>query len=560
MELISGIPTKNIKKILSFALLLITIFASTYCILITLTDTFLINTDSLAPFDQYKLISSGSGNGLLDVHLARIPSLFPDLAITATIHQLLPNNGNLDNLSSYVWLKLFVLLLATTGLSLSLKQGSRSATEEAAKIGLIIFALANSSPIARQALGQSVMPAHHGGNAINTMLLFILIIKLIEWPKKFIYTAPCFLLTVFAVISNKIFLFTGVGPAIIVLLLIFKATRKSAVLITGLVFACCIGMVLDSLLNTQCSPELSINLLNSFQSIHAYLILSWLPISATLLALLSFILVIGDILEGKGPHLNKKAGVALISLSTLSFYVYVPLIAGSLGSNMRYLVTLYCLTPILFCLYLEIIFKRNHIYSLLISILAAALSFLSPLKSSIRTYAFWPKQLLSTYVHEHQKPFIAATRFLKSNGYDTYAGFGDFWSSGITMLSNSKINITPINSSGEGDFWATSPQTVKNNLKNTNESKVYIFSINRQFSDKLIRNFGTPEKDWHYNQKMNTFQDSNLEYNSMSTYRINLSDARILLFEGNAISKKVLNSASRFKRQCNRDLPNFKER
>ena len=108
------------------------------------------------------------------------------------------------------------------------------------------------------------------------------------------------------------------------------------------------------------------------------------------------------------------------------------------------------------------------------------------------------------------------------------------------MLSNSKINITPINSSGEGDFWATSPQTVKNNLKNTDESKVYIFSINRQFSDKLIRNFGTPEKDWYYNQKMNIFQDSNLEYNSMSTHRIDLSDARILLFEGNAIAKKFL--------------------
>jgi len=530
MELILGFRTKSLKWLTSFALLIVVSIVSTYCILVTLTNTFAINTDSLAPFEQYKLISSGLGKNLLDIHLARIPSLFPDLALTATIHQIFPYNGNLDNLSKYIWGKLFILILATSSLLFVINRGKNNVSLEAARIGLIIFALTNSTLSARKALGLAIMPAHHGGNTINTMLLFLLVTKLIEQPKSIGYAISCFILTIFAVSSNKLILFTGIGPTLILLLLVFKTSKKSAALIFGLITASGIGILFESFLNTQCSPKLSIEPLRFIQAIPTYLQFGWIPIVTTLLALVSLLLVIGDIVAGTDPNLSKKAGVALISLSALSFYIYIPLITGSFGSHIRYLVTVYWLAPIFFCLYLDPIFNRIKINSLLIPMLAAAFSFLSPLRSSIRTYAFWPKELILTHIQEHkfQKPFYAATRFLKNHGYDAYAGFGDFWSSGITMISNGEIEITPIRPSGQGDFWATSPQTVKNNLKKANKSKVYIFSINKQFSDQLIKNFGTPEKDWHYNPKFNMYQDSDLDYNTSQAYGVRLSDARIL--------------------------------
>lgn len=562
MELISGLRTKNLKRLTSSALFIVVSIISTYCILVTLTNTFAINTDSLALFEQYKLINSVLGKNLLDIHLARIPSLFPDLALTAMIHQIFPYNGNLDNLSNYVWAKLFILILAASSLLMIINRGEKNASLEAAKIGIITFALANSSFSVRQALGLAIVPAHHGGNAINTILLFIIVTKLIEQPKNITYATSCFLLTIFAVSSNKLVLFTGIGPTLIVLLLIFKTSKKSAALIFGLITASGIGILFESFLNTQCSPRLSVEPLSFIQAIPTYLQFGWIPIVTTLLALVSLLLVIGDIIAGTGSNLNKKAGVALISLSALSFYIYIPLITGSFGSHIRYLVTVYWLAPIFFCLYLDAIFNRFKIHSLLIPILAAAFSFISPLRSSIRIYAFWPKQLILAHIQEKefQKPFYAATIFIKKNGYDAYAGFGDFWSSGITMISNGEVEITPIKPSGQGDFWATSPQTVKNYLSKASQSKVYIFSINKQFSEQLIKNFGTPEKDWHYNAKINMYQDSGLNYNTSQEYRVRLSDARILLFKGNSISKKVLNSAFNFQRQCNRDQPNFKER
>ena len=49
--------------------------------------------------------------------------------------------------------------------------------------------------------------------------------------------------------------------------------------------------------------------------------------------------------------------------------------------------------------------------------------------------------------------------------YNSYLGLGDYWMSGTTLISNSKIQIIPIHETGVPDFWGATPQDIQEEIK-----------------------------------------------------------------------------------------------
>ena len=72
-----------------FIAYLLTSIAGGYILSHWLIDSIFTNADAYAPIQQAKTLIQSQGN-LFDIHLARIPSLFPDLAILSSITLIFP--------------------------------------------------------------------------------------------------------------------------------------------------------------------------------------------------------------------------------------------------------------------------------------------------------------------------------------------------------------------------------------------------------------------------------------------------------------------------------------
>ena len=134
-------------------------------------------------------------------------------------------------------------------------------------------------------------------------------------------------------------------------------------------------------------------------------------------------------------------------------------------------------------------------------------------------------------------------------GYASYLGLGEYWMTGTTLISNSRISIVPILKNGKPDFWGATPNDIRQQIKQHDKDKAYVLSENDNFLEELEERYGLPMITWNYNNETRKFTQK----------KINTGD-RLLIYNNPEIYNRISKRAKHFRRQCNKSLPNYSKR
>ena len=175
-------PTKT-QRVADILLLTLVCLGAGYLVTMQGFDSLPLNADSLAPFEEAKSLINTPGTHLFNLHVSRIPSIFPDLAINTLLQVIQPEAGFLEIFSLYSWMASFSFLALATLLIDEISPRKQTLTANAIKISLVTVTLLNISHQFNIAYAHFITPVHHGGNVLNTLLLLILSLRLLQNSK-----------------------------------------------------------------------------------------------------------------------------------------------------------------------------------------------------------------------------------------------------------------------------------------------------------------------------------------------------------------------------------------
>jgi hypothetical protein len=544
------------KEINSVAFYILTSLAGGYVLSHFLIYSIPVNSDSYAPIQQAQTLIQGHATNLLSVHVARIPSLFPDLIILSGIRLLFPLRGGLELLSVYAWAYSTLFLFFSAYFVKEAIAPRKMHLLEPLSISLIIISLLAISPTARDAYGHMLTPVHHGGNILNTIAALALTLKLIKNPgSKGLLVLLCGLV-IASVASNKLFLFTALIPTTCLLL-----TRKFDNRILGVLTLMTVtGWGLGSSLNAQCAPEIELNIITSIEVIKKY----WFSYGPVIFASLFSLISIGIIylLRLKRTKSSLTLSPSLedaflaFSISCLTFYIYIFLLSGGGVVTIRYALIFFSSIPIFISLLFHSITKSQKSYWLicLVGFLGAAIY--RPGYVARKTKRVKEKPIHEMVISRNLKPtskLDTTIKFLQSKNLESSLGFSDYWGAGMALESNSKLPIYPIHSPGEPDFWSLSPETLIKAI-NPRQERFFIISSNRDFLEKIKKNIGNPLEQWDFNKKKKVYEP--LTAMSHATSDI----THLLIYRDNATLQRMAEHAGLFQRNCDTSSPSYRER
>lgn len=549
-------------------------------------DSIPLNADALAPFEEAKNLISNQHTHLFNIHVSRIASIFPDLTILAFIQRILPKAGFLEVFSVYTWCTSFLFLLLATLLTNEIKPNKEPLTAGSIKISLITVSLLNISHEFNIAYSHFITPVHHGGNVLNTLLLLTLAIKILRRPKEIGTTAAFLTITVLAVMSNKLSIFTAIVPTITLFAVHLKGQARKFRLI-GLSIAILIGVVIDSFFNKQCaSPEF--NIWGTINALQQYFQLSWITAGSGILAIASLGYIWKDKSTKSALPLQTCAGLAAISLSSLSYFIYLPMLTSSGEAPLRYISIAYALIVVFFAFYIH---RTNTKLNTTISILLVTATIISfQAESSPELYLSNHHSLKQSLIDRSERIEPAwndAAKFIETMGYTSYLGLGDYWMTGATLASNSKLQLIPIHNTGIPDFWGATPQDIKRRIKPLSRDNAYLVSNNENFNKKFQRKYGLPMMAWKYDSEERIFKpegtntdrktkmlifNNPLLHASIKKNSSNLWDydkrikhahqkesdksLRILIYNNQDIYTTIRRKSHKFRRQC-KNIPKY---
>ena len=201
-------PTKT-QKTVDILCFIIVCLGAGYLATMQGFDSLPLNADSLAPFEEAKSLLNTPGTHLFNIHVSRIPSIFPDLTINTLLQIIRPKEGFLEIFSLYSWCTSFIFLALATLLTHEIRPGQQTLTANSIKVSLVTVSLLNISHQFNIAYAHIITPVHHGGNALNTLLLLTLSLRLLRNPKKTGLRFVFVCLIVLAAMSNKLSIFTA---------------------------------------------------------------------------------------------------------------------------------------------------------------------------------------------------------------------------------------------------------------------------------------------------------------------------------------------------------------
>ena len=245
-----------------------------------------------------------------------------------------------------------------------------------------------------------------------------------------------------------------------------------------------------------------------------------------------------------------STGLCAISLSSLSYFIYLPLLTGRGEAPLRYICTAYALIVVFFVFYINQFNTKHNATTLITLATITILSFQSPVAPllNLTTHQTLKQDLLDR--SDRIEPFKNdAADFIHKMGYDSYLGIGEYWMTGTTLISNSKVNMIAIQKNGKPDFWGATPDDVKQQIKSLDKNNTYLLSNNDTFLETLDKRYGLPTITWNYNDATRQF----------TTDKIDTSN-RLLIYNNPDIYNIISKRAKHFKRQCNKSLPNYKKR
>ena len=546
------LPTKpllrNIAPLLCSAILCV---VSGYVLASLITEQLLVNSDSLAPIQASQLLARNFFGEIFKINVARIPSIFPDLINLAGIHWLpIKPQGSLAILVIYAWTSASLFLLLATYLIIEIEQASfKQIPGYTAAICITTIGLAVTSHEMRYALAHLFTPAHHGGNLLNTLVTILVTLKLYRNSNSLLILIAWLSLGFLGVASNKLFIFTAFIPIIIIFVLRSEIRKTPILHIILFMAACAAGWHFSSLLNVQCAPAFSLNLKASMQAFQQYLQMGWIPLTSSLLSAVMAIASISKLRGCKSIQLNHFSGLALISLSTLSFYAYFPLLTSNGEAPLRYALILFGNLPLLIFICTDIACQHDpKRRTALLSILGLSALIFAPKNYRMNT----PLDLTQATIQalrRHKPLENDIINFAMKNDLDSSMGFSDYWGAGITMMSNDRLSVIPIHPSGFADFWSLSPGYVDMVASQKETGINYVVSTNTVFSNEIRKNFGKPDQSYGYDSKNRVFKPGT----SSDT-------AEILIYNNNRIKSLALKSSRTFVRQCDRSKEGFRER
>ena len=278
-------------------------------------DSLPLNADALAPFEEAKSFISNPKTDLLSIHVSRIASIFPDLTINALLQLIVPKAGFLEIFSLYAWCTSSLFILLATLLTNTIKGGKKLLTADAIKISLITMLLLNISHPFNITYSHFITPVHHGGNVLNTLLILTLAVRSLRRPSGAGINILLSGLTVLAVLSNKVAIFTAVTPSAMVFLGFESGVERRNHLIS-LVLATSIGIWIGNLFNAQCATP-GFDLLGTLSAFQQYFQISWITSASALFSASSIIYAIKSTRYRSELPLQTSAGLAAISMSSL---------------------------------------------------------------------------------------------------------------------------------------------------------------------------------------------------------------------------------------------------
>ena len=507
-----------------------------------------INADSLAPFEEAKSLLDNPNTHLFNIHVSRIASIFPDLTITVLLQLIRPQAGFLEIFSQYAWCSSSLFLLLATILTHSINPKQNTLTAISIKISLVTIILLNISKKFNIVYAHLITPVHHGGNILNTLLLLTLAIHTIKSQNKKLIILGMSLLTVLATMSNKISIFTAVIPSIIIFITFLKRSQWRNYS-TSLILATAAGVLIGSQFNEQCATP-QFNLLGTLSAFSQYFQASWITSASAILSIVSIIYAIRFNQSSSALLIQTRAGLIAISLSSLTYLIYLPMLTSSGEAPLRYICVAYALIVVFFAYYYNVILNNQPTLKISLIMVAALISFQSSGKHfvNIASHQSLTHELLKR--SQRIEPFKNdAAYFVKKMGYGSYLGLGDYWTSGATLASNSEIHVVAIHYTGYPDFWGATPQDVQQQIKLLDNKNSYLLTENDEFKTNFEKNFGLPIITWNYDNERRNFTTD-----SIST------DKRLQIYSNPEIYKIVKKHSENFSRQCNPSLPNYSVR
>jgi len=511
-------------------------------------DSLPLNADALAPFEEAKSLISNPKTNLFNIHVSRIASIFPDLAINTMLQLIFSKAGFLEIFSLYAWCASSLFLLLATLLTNTIKQGKQLLTADSIKISLVTIFLLNISNPFNIAYSHFITPAHHGGNVLNTLLILTLAVFSIGAANKRGLHILLSGLIVLATLSNKMAIFTAVFPAISIFIVYLQGTQRRNHLITVLLSSL-VGVFIGSLLNEQCAtPEF--NLSGTLSAIQQYFQISWITPASAVIAAGSILYVLTARTSRFNLPKQTAAGLLAISTSSLSYFIYLPMLTSSGEAPLRYICIAYALITVYLVFYANKIGEQRPTIILVLLLVATLISFQHPDRPAINMDG---KLSLKQELLDRSKriePFKNdAANFINQMGYDSYLGLGDYWMSGATLASNSKINVVAIHSTGLPDFWGATPQDIRRQIKPLNKEKTYLLTEDNAFKEKFEDKYGAPTETWNYNNEERRFTTKPIQ-----------TSQRLQIYDNPDIYNKVRKHSKKFKRQCNPSLPRYRVR
>jgi hypothetical protein len=306
------------------------------------------------------------------------------------------------------------------------------------------------------------------------------------------------------------------------------------------------GLLAGSLLNEQCATA-KIDLSQTLIAFKQYFQLSWITLASTLISVSSLYYVIK-----RKSDLPKQtsAGLTAISLSSLSYFFYLPVLTGRGEAPLRYICIAYVLFVVFLVTYINRINSRKQAAALITLLITTILSFQSSVSPvlNLTTHSSLKQDLLNRgesidpYKHD-------VADFILKMGYSSYLGLSEYWMTGTTLVSNSKVEIVPILQNGKPDFWGATPQDIRQQIQSLDKSNAYVVSDNDAFLEKLEEPYGPPKIRWNYNNETRQFTQNDIDTSN-----------RLIIYDNPKIYNKVSKKAKHFKRQCNKSLPDYRKR
>ena len=506
-----------------------------------------INADALAPFEEAKSLISNPNTHLFNIHVSRIASIFPDLTLNTLLQLIFPKSGYLEIFSLYAWCTSSLFLLLATFLANEIKQGKQLLTADSIRISLITIALLNISCQFNIAYAHFITPVHHGGNVLNTLLILTLAVRSVRTGSKPRIHILLITMIVLATLSNKMAIFTAVLPSALIFFVYLKGVQRRNHLITT-VLATSVGIVIGGLFNEQCAtPEF--NLLGTLSAFQQYFQISWITSASALLSTASILYVLKARTSRSNLPRQTAAGLVAISISSLAYFIYLPMLTSSGEAPLRYICIAYALLPVFFIFYSDKLGdkRRRRIIVLLLILVATLVSFQYSDRpeinfkrhQSLKQELFDRSEQIEPFKHD-------SANLIDQKGYNSYLGLGDYWMSGATLTTNSKLYIVPIHNTGVPDFWGATPQDIRRQIKTLDKNNTFLLTEDDAFKERFERKYGEPNETWNYNIEERTFTKEPINTN-----------LRLQTYNNPKIYKKVRKYSKNFRRQCNPSLPDY---